>query len=321
MKFNEIQERQDKLESVSKFATAQKAIHGNIEIACNMLGLTSKSQLYDVLSGKWENISARKFDAIARMCGVEKTWAVVETSNYQRIKGAMLKAANHGDLNALCGDTGTGKTQAAKTLCKILPNALYVMGDVTMTRRTFMQAILKSLTPTYFNYRSMQAQMSAVCDLLCKKTCPVLVIDDAGKLKENVLALMQVIYDRTKGNAGILMLGTEGLYQKIAQHSESNKYFMRELNARITWGFLDYVPASEISKICKNNGINDESAITWMTNAIVSLHTLENIIKDSKILSERSGKNIDSHFLSQMNKNTKFFKPETLNFKNRLKVG
>ena len=320
MTAKEIQDRQDKLQKVIDYATAQKASYKTAEITSKMMGLTSKGAFYDVLKGAWANVAADVFDRICRQCGAESGWKIVETANYQRIKGAMLKAANHGDLNALCGDTGTGKTKAAKTLSAIIPNANYVLSDVTMTKATFLQSILKGLTPQYYNYRGLQSQMSAVCDLMSQKTNSVLIIDDAGKLKENILSLVQVIFDRTKGSAGVLMLGTEGLYQKIAQHSGSNKHFMRELNARLTWGFLDYVKPNEVHNICIENGITDESAITWLSNATVALHTLENIIKTAKVVSESMSVTIDSGFLAKMNQNTTFFKPESLNFKQRLKV-
>jgi DNA transposition AAA+ family ATPase len=318
MTTKEISERSDKIQKVLDYVAAQKASYKTAEITAKMLGLTSKGQFYDVLKGAWGNVAADVFDRVARQCGAESGWQIVETSNYQRIKGAMLKAANHGDLNALCGDTGTGKTKAAKTLSAIIPNATYILADVTMTKATFLSEILKGLTPQYYNYRGLQSQMSAVCDLLSHTTNSVLVIDDAGKLKESVLSLVQVIYDRTKGSAGVLMLGTEGLYQKIASHSGSNKHFMRELNARLTWGFLDYVKPNEVKDICNQNGITDETAITWLSNATVALHTLENCIKNAKILSEKSGIKIDSDFLTKMNQNTSFFKPESLNFKQRL---
>ena len=44
------------------------------------------------LGGKWENVSALVFDRIARQCGIESGWKIVETDNYKRIRGAILKA-------------------------------------------------------------------------------------------------------------------------------------------------------------------------------------------------------------------------------------
>ena len=199
MTAKETNDRHDKLQKVMEYAAAQKASYKTAEVTTKMLGLSSKGQFYDVLKGAWSNVAADVFDRIARQCGAESGWKIVETSNYQRIRGAMLKAANHGDLNALCGDTGTGKTKAAKTLSAMIPNANYILADVTMTKATFLLEILKGLTPQYYNYRGLQGQMSAVCDLMTQKQNSVLIIDDAGKLKESVLSLVQVIFDRTKG--------------------------------------------------------------------------------------------------------------------------
>jgi type II secretory pathway predicted ATPase ExeA len=318
MNLEEIKSRESFAKPVQEYANRVKQSSPNVEAAVSALGVSSRAVLHDIINAHWLKVSAAQFDRLAAQCTTQQAWRVVETNNYTLIRGAINKAAAESNLNALCGDTGTGKTTAALQLSQKMPNVFYVLADVTMTQAGFLNAILTQLTPQSHVYRGIREQTKAVCDLLKKRPNPVLLIDDAGKLRETCLSIIQVIYDRTKGSAGIVLLGTEGLWQKVAKHTNTNKFFMRELNARITWGVLNYATATDVKNICLENGITDEMAQTWLYNATYALHTLENVIATAKKVSSATAQPITEELLARINKNTLWFKPESRNFRDRL---
>jgi DNA transposition AAA+ family ATPase len=264
----------------------------------------SPSTTYDFRNGAWEKIGIERFNQVLNIATSDtSTWQPVETKNFTVIRQAINMQADMKRMSAIIAETGSGKTFAAKKCAKML-GAAYMMVDATMTQAAFLDEILKALNVhNYMCYRGISDKTKKVVAALMLHPVPVIIIDDAGKMKDNVLQLIQVLYDRTVGKAGILLMGTPTLKNKIESYANRDKCYCRELIGRIAdWKLLAYPMPNETAKICQANDITDESAITWLVNATVSLHTLTDMIVKAKKYSEKKGKMIDSDMLSQLNK-------------------
>ncbi len=308
------------LEEVYQYVVNQKATYKSKEATAKMLGI-SAGMMYAVLNKEWEKIAKDTLLTLAAKAGSTgiSDWQIVETVNYQKVMGACKAAQHLSGMFALLGETGTGKTVAASHISKRLQNVFYVLADMKMTQTAFLDAILTAMGVRAYNYRGCSAKVNAICQTLSRATKPLLVVDDAGKLSSSVLALIQIIYDHTRGKAGILLVGTETLWEAVKKHAENNKYHMREFYGRIGhWDLLGYPTHSDIEKIAVSNGVADSTAITWLANATCSLHTLESMIKKAIEVGKAMSKPITGEILGKMNQKFRWHDKQFMNFEQRV---
>jgi type II secretory pathway predicted ATPase ExeA len=229
-----------------------------------------------------------------------KDWNYVETANSKTIGGAIQAGKNMGIMFALTGDTGTGKTFAAKYHVSRIENAYYILGDVLTTKAAFLDAILEAMgieSPK----QTASAKIHAIVNHVQTKQLPVLVIDDAGKLKNAVIQLIQVIYDRIEGRLGIVILGTPDFRIKVRKDAAAGRAFMPEFSGRIAHWQLIKVDKEAIKLICENNGVT-EGCGQYIANITPSLHTASTMVQKCTIYASKKGLAADERLLSAMNK-------------------
>ena len=306
------------LQKIREYLTGIKSLYKSREVCARQAGLKSAGAWYDFINQRWEKVSKESFDRMATKAGVTGNWQMVNTVNLKKITDACIVAQQLKSLYAIVGETGTGKTGACEHIAAERKGMVYVMGDILMSRTGFIDKMLKAMGCITIK-ESLESKMTRICHNLMMRECPLLVIDDAGKLKESVLQLVQVLFDRTKGRVGMLLIGTEQLYTKIVKHTETNRFYMRELMGRIGhWETLNYVTAKDIGKICTENGIGDATAIQWLNNATVSLHTLKNMVEKAREYQSVTGQTVTGAVLAEMNGKYKWFDTKFINFEKRM---
>lgn len=313
----------EELARVQLYAQKVKDDANNKELAAHKLGV-SPAMMYEIVRGNWPKIALKVFEQMQRLAGFRKDWQMVETSNYVKIRGSVRMTQQEQSMYALIGETGTGKSGAAEDIVSKTDNAYYVLADATMSQKGFCDAILNALgVRDAYNYRGIEAKVNAIVTRLLSINQPLLVLDDAGKLRMNCVKYIQIIYDRTtaKNRAGILLIGTETLYEMVVKNAETNKFHMRELYGRIgDWSVLSYPQRGDIDKICHANGITDGSAIAWLSNSTASLHTLKNMVEKAKLIAQKMGsKDITAAFFADINKGKLWKDTHFQNFEERLK--
>jgi energy-coupling factor transporter ATP-binding protein EcfA2 len=226
-------------------------------------------------------------------------WQAVKTKNVSAVSQTVSAARSMGDMLCVTGETGTGKTYAAELLSQKVKNTYYLLGDVTTTKASFVDGLIKSVN-VGASVKTLSAKMNAVVNHLCSLDGrAVVIIDDVGKLKNSVLQMIQVLYDRIQGNAGIVLLGTPALRTKIKKDVVAQRGFMPELSGRIGhWSSITHQD-SGIKEICEANGVTDGCA-TYIANITKSLHVATKMVK--KTLIAASGKEANEKVLSEINK-------------------
>jgi AAA domain len=234
-------------------------------------------------------------------CKMEvKNWNYVETANSKTIGGAIQAGKNMGIMFALTGDTGTGKTFAAKHRVSRIENAYYVLGDVLMTKAAFLDAILEAMN-IESPKQTASAKIHAIVSHVQTERLPVLVIDDAGKLKNAIIQLIQVIYDRTVSQLGIVLLGTPAFRVKIRKDAAAGRAFIPEFSGRIAHWQAIKVDSGAIKSICESNGVT-EGCGQYIANITPSLHTASTMVQKCTIYASKKGLAADERLLSAINK-------------------
>lgn len=249
---NDLKEQlQEALKSALESGVSQNKLADQIGV--------SAATLINVKKGEWDNIS----DAmVMKLRGYFRIndWKVYETTNMKAITDLCNDAANNKKFMAVAGYTGAGKTTALRRYAAKNADAWYVLGTTIMTQKTFLTAILRSMGIS--EGQTVADKMGIIIKEMNSGTKSLLIIDDAGKLSDNIMRLIQIIYDETEDNAGIILAGTDYLESYINKGAILDRRGFKELQRRISFWQPCFKPTkSEISFFCSEYGISDNKAI------------------------------------------------------------
>lgn len=268
----------------------------------------SAATLINVRRGEWDNISDQmtmKLRAYFRI----NDWKIYETTNMKAIMELCDDANVNKKFVAVCGYTGAGKTTALRRYAT--KNASwYVLGTKIMTQKSFLSAVLRSMGIN--EGQSIQDKMELIIKEMNQSKRSLLIIDDAGKLNDNILRLIQIIYDETEGNAGIVLGGTEYLSDYITRAAINNKCGFRELKRRIAFWQPVFKPTKgEIAHICQDYGILDSKAIVYIQNEFKNFGDIKNIVTNAVEAMQKRGIQITREVLEDLNVGNHFYKTVT----------
>ncbi len=268
----------------------------------------SAATLISVRRGEWENISESMLQKLRGHLRIND-WKIYETTNLKAITELCRDASENKKFMGLAGFTGAGKSTALRKYATKNPNTWYILGTTIMTQRTFLTAILRSMGIS--EGQAIQDKMSIIIREMNNNTDSLLIIDDAGKLTDNILRLIQIIYDETEDNAGIIIAGTELLYEYISKGAITGKRGFRELMRRVAYWQPVYKPAkSEVAYICNEYGIKDARAVSYIQSQS-NFGDIKNLITNAILMHTRTGRAIDREMLEDLKVGNHFYKYQT----------
>lgn len=204
-----------------------------------------------------------KKEVLQQEVNSKKSWAIIETNNFRTVQKCCKNARERKMMTGIVGYTGAGKTTALENYHSSTPNTFLVTCNRAMRSKQFLGEILKSLGVNYI--ASDYEMVKMVIEILNKKDCPLLIIDEASKLSPTALMYMQDIWDGIEDNAGIVLAGVEYLFDNMKKGAERNKIGMPEFYGRVeSWKYLQEPSKKEIEAICQNNGVTNPEDIKTM---------------------------------------------------------
>jgi DNA transposition AAA+ family ATPase len=271
----------------------------------NKIGGVSPATLSQIRQGKFAQLSDRMVARLASYFGITggedvAEWQTFETRNYQIIHSACQDAKENCRMLAIAGYTGAGKTTALKAIARTQPNVYYVLCNAVMSRKEFIRAVTQAMGIEPEG--SISANLDAITGRMLGTEKPLLVLDDAGKLSDANLRLIQIIYDATEFSAGIVLAGTEYLKTNIDKNAAKDKAGFRELRRRISYWQPLKRPSTEIVKqIAKAYAIDDTNAVSYLAKVAPDYGTLRNLITNALKMSQKLSVAIDRQMLADLN--------------------
>jgi type II secretory pathway predicted ATPase ExeA len=116
--------------------------------------------------------------------------------------------------------------------------------------------------PKSSRYRTVSELTDIIVARICDTCDPVLMIDEADKLKSSALRSLIPIYNRTRRRLGVVLAGTENLEKEIRSGVRANKKGFDELDSRLCRSYIKLQGATkqEVFAICEANGVKDADA-------------------------------------------------------------
>lgn len=237
--------------------------------AANSLNGVSSATISKVLTGKWETIADEMWRSIASQTGSAETkgWQVVKTRAYEAMTFALENAQRDSLVMAVIGEAGSGKTEAIKNYTAEGRNVYHLVCSEYWNRRTFMAKVLQSMGVTYSG-NTVADMMETIVDTLKRKEQPLIVLDEADKLSDQVLYLFISLYNQLEDHCGIIMTATKYLRVRIEKGLRLNRKGYAEIFSRIGRKFVELplLNSEDVAAVCVANGVSEAKAINGIVD-------------------------------------------------------
>ena len=224
--------------------------------ATSLVGV-SPATVTQIVTGKWELINEKMWRSIAAQIGVKQTrWNIVETRNYKALSEIFADAQENALVLAVCGEAGTGKSLTAAHYGAENPNVYVLACSEYWNRKTFLRELLRVMgkNPAGDTVGDM---VDDVVMELKRRENPLIILDEADKLSDQVMFFFITFYNKLEDYCGIVLMATDYLEKKVRRGLRLNKKGYKEIYSRIGRRFMAMpgLSATDISDVCRANGV------------------------------------------------------------------
>ena len=224
----------------------------------------SSATVSKILAGNWETIADEMWRSIAGQIngrGAEG-WQLVPTRAYNAMTFALENAQRDALVMAVIGEAGSGKTEAVKNYTEAGRNVYHLVCSEYWNRRTFMAKVLQTMGVAYSG-NTVADMMDAIVDTLKRKETPLIVLDEADKLSDQVLYFFISLYNQLEDHCGIILTATSYLRARIEKGLRLNRKGYAEIFSRLGRKFVE-LPlhnSEDVAAVCVANGVTDTKTI------------------------------------------------------------
>lgn len=223
----------------------------------------SAATVSQMLNGNWELIKDEMWRNVASQVGYSGAkWHAVETQNFRDLSAMYADAQENSLVLAITGEAGSSKTFTARNYAGNHRRVYLLCCNEFWNRKMFLAELLTVMGRDYSGY-TVGEMMHEVVSELKKQDSPLLILDEADKLSDQVLYFFIAIYNQLEDECGIVLQATNHLEKRLKRGIKLNKKGYNEIWSRVGRRCieLDGVSADDIASICVANGVEDAKVI------------------------------------------------------------
>lgn len=241
---------------------------GSQKKAANSLDGVSSATINKMLNGTdWETISEEMWRSVAQQTRTKSEgWQLADTSVHREMTMLLSRAQEDALVAGVIGAAGSGKTETCREYADEHRNVYHITCGEHWNRRTFVSKVLKSMGANVAGY-TINDMMEEVVDALSRADNPLLILDEADKLSDQVLYFFITLYNQLEGRCGIVLCGTQYLKARIARGVRLGKKGFEEILSRLGRRFFELAEIGEedVALVCVANGIESDAKIRKIT--------------------------------------------------------
>ncbi len=237
-------------------------LKGSQNKASKMLDI-SPASLSKIVARQWETISDSMWRLLGAKLGLGRTtWETVETIGYKKMT-AFLDDAKYGcQVLGVVGSAGCGKTKAIKDYEMSNKDVYNISCSEYFSRKVFLGKLYQAMggSPAGLNTAEL---VDNITNELKSKEYPLIVLDEADKLKDNVLQFLISLYNALDEQCGIILCATPFLEKRINRGVQNERCGYAEVRSRMGKKFqhLPQPSIEDVALICRANGLEDDNTI------------------------------------------------------------
>ena len=285
-------ETKDKKQITAKLADYCNQVGSQNKAANTMRGVSSAT-ISQILNGNWELITDEMWRNVAAHIDYDANeWAVVETRQYKRLTSLLADAQTNALVYGVTGDAGSGKTATIKSYTAEHSNVLRMSCSEYWNRKKFLCELLRVAGLDYSGATIAEMMDDVIRDIKRKKS-PLIILDEADKLSDQVLYFFITLYNELEDRCGLVLCATDFLEKRVKRGVNLNKKGYKEIHSRLGRKFipLQVVNADDVAAVCAANGIVDPKTVTSIVDDCENdLRRVKRKIHGLKQQLENSGK-------------------------------
>lgn len=226
----------------------------------------SPATISQMVNGNHELIKPEMWLKVGFSLGYDQTeWQVAETIGYKKVANICNDAKNEAFFVILSSPAGMGKTESLKTYSELnTENDVFYIKCREWAKREFLVELSRSLgidsSKYYVHVDKLGAKVSEFFNQR-KGRKPLLIVDDAGKLKDSAIRWFIHLFDENEDEMGCLISGTEYLEKRIRDGVRLKRLGFDEIESRFGRTYLGLIGTTQkdAQLICSANGIHDKA--------------------------------------------------------------
>jgi DNA transposition AAA+ family ATPase len=221
-----------------------------------------------MLNNNWELIKDEMWRKVGtQINALSNEWVTVETRAFTRISGILSDAKEYSNVFALTGDAGSGKTHTINAFAADNANTYVLHCNEYWNRKLFLNELLREMGRNAAGH-TVGEMMSDIVRTLKTSDRPLVVLDEADKLNDQVLYFFITLYNQLEGSCGLVLCATSHLELRMRRGIRLGKKGYTEIFSRFGRKFIAIQNAnkSDIRAICISNGITAENFIRSITD-------------------------------------------------------
>jgi DNA transposition AAA+ family ATPase len=256
----------------------QQRISGKLSTYCERYGSQNKAAaslkgvsaatISQILAGNTTLISDEMWRNIASQIGYrDESWEPVETRDFKLLTRFLADAKENSLVMAVTGNAGSGKSFTARHFTEGTRQVYMLCGADFWNRKMFLQELLTAMGRDYTGY-SVGEMMAEVVRNLKVTHKPLIIIDEADKLTDQVLYFFITLYNQLEDECGIVLMATNHLEKRLRKGLRLNKKGYNEIWSRIGRKCIELkgVGAADIVAVCEANGVTSRTEIEKIIN-------------------------------------------------------
>lgn len=205
----------------------EKARLGSFARVATKVGV-SEATISQMRNENWTLIKDSMWQKVAQELGfVSNTWQLAETLNFKKITNVLNDAKNAGLFMAISYKAGSGKTAALTHYAELNnENFVFYIQAREWAKREFLRELCQNLgIKEEKGYTSVDTLGMKVIEFFTKRKgkYPLLIVDEADKLKPSALRWFITLYNELEDEMGLIIAGTENLEKTIKKGVKYNK--------------------------------------------------------------------------------------------------
>lgn len=227
----------------------------------------STATISAMVNNKWEHIADNMWRKAKASLKLDTGWNIAQTRNMQLFQDLLMAVQSKHLSIGISEKAGIGKSAAYKLYSRNYKNVIHIECKHYWSKKSYVKNLLMQCgLPTVGTTEEL---IENFLDYVKELESPLIIIDQADKLKPNQFDLFMDFYNDLFGHTGFVLSGVKALEKKILKGVQADKVGYREIWSRIGSKFFDDLNEpnrEDVAAICIANGVEDQESINYIFN-------------------------------------------------------